>query len=211
MRQLALLIGLTGAMLSPQATATKPITAIAKPTEFMGFTLGQRFDMPECAFEGRTYSFPEQPVTPCWEHYGLREDPGDPLDTTGSFKIRFMIDFHKIPSGVDITGLSFVIVNGSIEGIYTSTTGYKSQSSVLEKLVEKFGKPAKESSDDVQNLRGANLSKITAQWTLPDKSSVIFLGMVDSIDVGYISVLSPSGEKYLEDEAKKKKEESASF
>lgn len=208
MKPSTLLIALSVAFMSQQGAA-------ATPTDFMGITLGQPFDMQECAYEQRavfkSYSLTTQPITPCWQHYDLDRDPGDTLDKTGSFKINFRVDGSTIPDGIAPGYLSLVVVDGSVEGIYAGTTGYKSQSSVAERLTDKYGKPTKTSSDSVQNLAGARLSNITAEWVLPNKTQIMFLGMVSSIDRGYISVLSAKGTEYIARKMQQDKAKSPSF
>ena len=86
--------------------------------DFMGFTIGEPFDLPECKWDGKGYlaqyifTF-DQPVLPCWQHSMLKSKPGDPLNSSGSFQINFLPERAKSPQGIQ-SGTSLIVVDGKI-------------------------------------------------------------------------------------------------
>lgn len=184
-------------------------------TNFMGLTIGDQFALPECKWDGSGYtaryaSIFDQPIRPCWKHSNLKAKPGKALNTSGTFEIQFIPTKDKSPRGIDEEFTSLIIINGKIEGIQAPTNGFEDQEYLLNLLVGKFGKPTKSQTKSVQNLAGANFSSQNAQWKRPD-AEIFFNGMESRVNFGFIQVLSPSAQRYLESEAAQKKIDAPSF
>ncbi len=187
----------------------------APPTDFMGLTIGASFNLPECSWNGTgalaTYDYWfNQSVKPCWEHNILESHPGDPLDTTGTFKVNFLPAKQYSPSGVDPDSVSVIVVNGKISGMTALTGGYKVQDDLLQLLSEKYGKPTKETTSQVHNAMGAKFSDVNAKWIKPDVI-IEFAGIVSQIDSGVITILNPAALQFEANEEEKRKENSGSF
>lgn len=190
------------------------------PVDFMGITLGQKFEMPECLlrnqiagfdnrrghYPGNDYDFAEeQPIVPCWRSsLGVPNRLNDP-SPTGTFEIYFLPAAEKTPDGVLPHFGSLVIVNNKIEIVRASTTGHRSQDALFHQLQSKYGKPQHQSREKTQNLAGASFEVQIASWELPGKAELFFMGMVDSIDSGQIRITSAAGVDYLAREKASKK------
>lgn len=188
--------------------------AVAHGADFMGVELGTTFDMPECQFTGEGYgaryvfSF-DQPVRPCWQHSILKGKPGGPLNKEGSFKIDFVTSDGKSPLGVS-NDSTLVVVDGRVEGVQASTSGYEHQDSLLRALQAKFGKPTSLSQESMENRMGASFTSHEAVWKTPTLE-VKFSGMVSRIDFGYISVFTPKATAFIEAEYERKQKAAPSF
>lgn len=188
--------------------------AMAHGADFMGVELGTKFDMPECQFTGEGYgaryafSF-DQPVKPCWRHSILKGKPGGPLDKEGSFKIDFVTSDGKSPLGVR-SDPTLIVVDGNVEGVQTSTSGYEHQDSLLRALESKFGKPTSLKAEAMENRMGASFTSHEAVWKTPVFEGN-FSGMVSSIDYGHISVYTPKATAFVMEEYERKQKAAPSF
>lgn len=185
------------------------LAAPVQATDLLGISIGQKFNLPECAVEKRGYRdeyifWIRQPTTPCWQHSILKGGPGDPLDSSTSFEIYIIPPGEKKPAGIVTSGIKAVVVEGVIQGVIVETSGYEYQNALYELLVEKYGKPALIGNSTDQNRMGASFDNRTATWKLKD-STATFLGMIGSTEMGMISLMSPAGAKWIEDEAKRRK------
>lgn len=176
--------------------------------DFMGIELGVAFDLPECQRSSYSYkSFYDQPVRPC--HLGQPYSTSKPIDVRGTFKTKFIADPGRIPQGAAKYDPEILVIDGVVEGISTFTTGYKHQESLYSALVEKYGQPTETKVSDAQNRMGATFQDRTAKWRLP-YGQVQFMGLLGSIDSGYIEVKTDKGLAYeakelAEKEARKPK------
>jgi len=187
----------------------------AAPNEFMGLTIGGAFKLSECTWHGKgvlaTYDYWfKQPIRPCWQHNTLKKNPGDPLNTSGTFEANFLPAKQYSPSGIDINAVSVIVVNGRISGVMALTRGYKVQDDLFELLSEKYGKPKKKTMENLHNAMGATFTGISARWVEPDLV-VVFEGIGSRIDSGIVTVLNPDAVQFEANEEKKRKETSGSF
>jgi len=195
-------------MLCSAASATEP-------TNFLGLTIGEEFNLPECTWFGSgvlasyNYSY-EQPVQPCWEHNTLKAHPGDPLDVKGTFEINYIPSKQHTPNGINPDSVSVIVINGHVEGITLLTAGYNVQDGLLLSLREKYGAPTKITSNPVHNAMGATFTNDSAKWVKPDVT-IEFEGIVSKITSGVINVLSPSAERFMLDKQQKQKANEGSF
>lgn len=176
--------------------------------DFMGIKLGASFDLPECQRGSYTYKeFYEQSVRPC--HLGQPYSTSKKIDVHGTFETKFIADPSRIPQGAAKYDPEILVIDGVVEGVSTYTTGFKHQESLYRALVEKYGKPTETKVTSAQNRMGATFEDRSATWKT-SYGQVLFMGLLGSIDSGYIEVKTNKGLEYearqlAEKEARKPK------
>jgi hypothetical protein len=88
--------------------------------------------------------------------------------------------------------------NGALIGLQFPTSGISSQSTVLDQLTTKYGKPTESQATHVQNQLGAQFDVLHALWNLPG-ITVLFHGALTKIDEGFVTIDSPEAAKLRAD------------
>ncbi len=84
------------------------------------------------------------------------------------------------------------IVDGIVQGFYINTFGINAQSSVMDGLSKKYGKPSFRKENIVQNGVGDQFRSIFALWDLGNVQ-ITFSGTYGKLNQGLVSIQTPVG------------------
>ncbi len=174
------------------APARKPL-----PTDFLGVTMGSKFEMPECAIRtfpygaGSVYEHASDKTTiPCW--YTNRPGSIDGRPEGDAFEVK--VNLANVPDFVG--GVELLVLNGQIEGISFNTGGLRVQASLLAALTDKLGAPTKTEQVEKQNGIGATFTSLNAHWMFTNGEAHLF-GIGSRPDRGFGSVHTSVGAAHL--------------
>lgn len=127
------------------------------------------------------------PQTTCFEDFRRVNTYGKPIR-------RVSFGRNEAPSWLRNFSLNLLEIDGLVQGIEFFTSGLSVESVVLDRLIEKFGKPTKQSVREVRNLSGGIFQTMTAIW-MTDDLLVSFEGTTDRVDSGRVTIDRPPAQQ----------------
>lgn len=165
----------------------------AAQTVVYGITIGEHAPWQECPrVAGDPLMYDSGAKEPCLRNILARAT----LERDKGLYVWF--PYGQQPAHSATQEVQVILVGERVEGIIVTTGGLKTQSNVLSDLTAKFGNPANVSKRPMQNRMGAKFDALDAVWSLPDRTTVMFYGMMSNIDRGSILVASPAGQAELD-------------
>lgn len=159
-----------------------------------GMTLGKPLSIPNCENDRETAS-----VGLCFKE--------PPKEMPSSFEV--MLTRNKMPGWLQFDAndpdtyypVIDYVIDGVLEGATIKTSGIKSIDDVMSDLRGKYGKPTEIKRTKVKTTIGAEFESVSAKWILPSLY-VSYDGTADSIDLGLITILTPKGLDFLNEQDK---------
>ena len=153
--------------------------AHAADASVFGLTFGQPLQMPECERSvGGDYAVMTRQT--CFQN------------RSGGKHTSIQFPLSQRPRIMAGDTIKCILIAGKLEGIEFKTLGAPDSDRVLTELVNKYGKPSALDRTVVKNRMGAQFDNVDASWNLPNLR-VSFLGVIDKIDSGIVTVQTSKG------------------
>lgn len=184
------------------ASAIGCATADDLPHQILGIKLHAPLNIQECAYtriDSSTIIYTPPSSGAC---YQIDSTSGrTQLRDNDSVTIEW--DYDSMPRIAKGGEAMIQIVQGNVEGIGFNTLGVEWQQENLKSLTEKFGAPSKISTPIMSNMFGAEVQVVDARWILADGVIVNYNSAEDGIDSGLVSISTPIGRAYNQEQLKK--------
>lgn len=152
-----------------------------------GLPLGQPFTVPECPKDVGEFA------ALCAQSY----------DQAAGGGIFLNFPTQATPAVMSSSVAVVTVKGGNLVGVEFNTLGVTNQDFVLVELSKKYGKPTAMTKSTIQNISGAEFTRLHATWSLPD-SYVDFDSAPLTIDLGLVTIVTPA-EKRAKDAAEAQK------
>lgn len=160
----------------------------------LGFHLGEKFTVPECARSksGDGYSYDEVSAV-CFRWDTVLQLPPVGTSLDGRTDLKLVFPSNKISEmTMDVRP---EILDGNLEAVTIGTDGLATQDKVLDALKAKYGDPTEFAEKKIQNGYGAQFTSHAALWSF-DNLTVYFGGTSLRTDSGIITVRSAKQIEY---------------
>ena len=164
-----------------------------------GFTLGAPLTIPQCDDQPHSMSVPTN--MPCYRNQSRYLRSSD-LGTPGWKVVTIMIGFGPRPAILNGSQIEAFIRDDTLVAVKFSTNGSQSQSSDLQTLIEKYGKPTSRKVERFQNGFGAKFEGVVAVWRLRDLL-VQFESIFPDLETGLVAVALPEGIELINADVKR--------
>lgn len=158
-------------------------------TSILGVVLNKHFGgFPECPIkrnylDKNKFEYDSFSNITCYSRLNGKIASNEPLGTE-SIYVSWSVMNESIP--LYIKGLNIELLDGVVHEIRANTRGINYQIQITNDLINKFGKPTTNEINSFQNKMGAKFDIKYLTWSLPNKTSITFVGALTNINEGYI-------------------------